>query len=213
MNENFIYCIKSPLTFEIRYIGQSSVGNKRFKTHLCFAKIKNRTPVQKFINKYLSLGLEPLFEVLEYCNKDELNVKEIQFINFFKSQGCDLLNMTSGGEGAKGRIVSSETRLKMSIAHKGKKMSKEHRLKTSLRCKGMNAWNKGIKMRQETIMKISSSMKGKPKLYNRVKVSCNDIVFDCVKDAANYFGCSSSSIVRYCKKQSRHKDSLIFQYI
>gem|GEM_PF-4721834 len=213
MNNNFIYCIKSPVTFEIRYIGQSSVGVKRFNTHLAFAKLKNKTPIQKFINKYLSKGIQPLFEVLEYCSEDELNTKEIEFIKYFKSQGCNLLNMTDGGEGAKGRIVSSETRLKMSISHRGKKMSKEHRLKTSLRCKGMIPWNKGFKMPEETVMKISVSMKGIPRLHNRVKVSCNDIVFDCVKDAAKYFGCSSSSIVRYCKKQSRHKDNLNFQYI
>ena len=65
---------------------------------------------------------------------------------------ADTYNLKVGGEGgsAKGRIVSEQTRQKMSKSHKGKPhpnkgriMSAEERLKRSMAQKGKNTWAKG----------------------------------------------------------------------
>ena len=215
MNKCFIYCIKNPITNEVKYVGQSSVGEKRFKTHIYFAKTKNKTPVQKFINKHLKNGVLPIFLILEYCNYEQLNDKEIEYIKNYKSDGIKLLNLTDGGEGTKGRIASNETRIKMRLSSIGRKNSEEHILKSSVTFfkKGEVSWNKGIKMSTECVKKMSASRKGKPIFGNRIKVVCNEIVFDSVKDAAKHYGLSSASIVNYCKGKNKNKDNLIFQYL
>ena len=73
----------------------------------------------------------------------------------------------------KGYKHTEETRRKMSeIAKKkgfmfpsplGRKLSEEQRKKLSVIHKGLNTWSKGIKVSEETKLKISNSMKGKKK--------------------------------------------------
>ena len=66
-----------------------------------------------------------------------------------------LTNLTDGGEGQRGIIRSSETRAKISVAHKGKVVSENTRL--LLRMK-----NLGKKSSQETRAKQSLAMMGRP---------------------------------------------------
>jgi hypothetical protein len=87
----------------------------------------------------------------------------------------NLVNMTDGGEGALGVIVSEETRQKLSEAQKGenngffgKKHSEETRLKYRDRTyseetrRKMSEAKKGIPRPEETTRKISETRKGKP---------------------------------------------------
>lgn len=70
-----------------------------------------------------------------------------------------------------GRIMSSETRLKISISKKGKKLSEEHKKKIGLAGQGrthsletkkkMAAWQTGRSRSEETIKKMSLSQMGK----------------------------------------------------
>lgn len=71
-----------------------------------------------------------------------------------------LVNMTAGGEGAKGRIPSKETRQKISATHKGKKLSTETRQKISDAGKGENNHNYGKKFSAEHRQKMSAALKG-----------------------------------------------------
>lgn len=63
--------------------------------------------------------------------------KEIEFIELYGRRDLGLgtlVNHTNGGDGTLGLIASEETRLKMSLAQKGKKrkpFSDEHKLKIS----------------------------------------------------------------------------------
>ena len=89
-----------------------------------------------------------------------------------------LCNLTDGGEGESGRIVSEETRQKLSKINKGKVFSKEHkrrvsqgmmgrkvskeaRKKISEAHKGLPSPNKGIPRTAETKHKISNAKRGK----------------------------------------------------
>ena len=63
-------------------------------------------------------------------------------------------------EHSKGKVISEETRRKISESLKGKVFSEEHRRKMSEARKGTKCWNKGIKMSEETKRKISESHKG-----------------------------------------------------
>jgi group I intron endonuclease len=65
-------------------------------------------------------------EVLEYCySLDILNEREIYWIKFYNSTNLSIgYNIDEGG---KGRKIAESTKLKLSIAHKGKKLTEEHK--------------------------------------------------------------------------------------
>lgn len=93
-----------------------------------------------------------------YEDLDELNYMERVFVDQTWVDRADTYNLKVGGEGgsAKGRIVTEETRRKMSQSHKGvpspnkgKPMSAEERLKRSMANKGQIPWNKGKNYKQK----------------------------------------------------------------
>lgn len=114
------------------YIGKG-VGNRAYK--------KNRSDYWKHVaNKY---GYE--VQILAYwkTHKEALDHEKL-LISCMKDIGINLTNLTDGGEGCFN--PSKETRLKMSIAKKGKPSSR-----------------KGIFLSNETKFKLSLSGKEKPR--------------------------------------------------
>ena len=77
-----------------------------------------------------------------------------------------LINLTDGGDG--GINQSPETRLKKSIATKGKKRprTKEHQQKLTAALQGMPAWNKGMKLSDEKFKVGGRKNKGKQPRLN-----------------------------------------------
>lgn len=172
MNRNiFIYVIKNPSTLEVRYVGQTIKGEYRFKTQVINAKFHNKTPVQRFINKHINLNQPAIFEIIEYCEVDEVDSREVFWIDFYKKSGIKLLNLTIGGEGTKGRVVSEETKRKMSESAKGKKVSMETREKLRVINLGKVSWNKGRKMSEATKEKLRNRPKRIVSQETREKLS------------------------------------------
>jgi hypothetical protein len=66
--------------------------------------------------------------------------------------GC-LRNRTDGDDGASGRLVSQQTRLKQRTAHKGKTLSEEH-------CRNISKSKQGHETSEETCRKIKEAAKG-----------------------------------------------------
>lgn len=124
--KNLIYALWDP-RFEdvlrgVRYIGQSSSGMKRPKSHMDASSIDNDVNIHKsnWIRMLFRLGLEPRIVVLkELCSPDELDLAEIELISEHKKIGCDLLNRTDGGGGLRGFEHSEETRKKISDSKSG----------------------------------------------------------------------------------------------
>lgn len=105
-----IYQIKNLVNDKV-YIGQSINIKGRWsehKTHLKYNKHHN-IHLQKAWNKY---GRENFkFSILEECNKEDLDFKEIFWINFYKSNiSKNGYNLESGGNNNK--KISEETKLK-----------------------------------------------------------------------------------------------------
>jgi len=112
--------------------------------------------------------------IFESTNYEEILLKEQEFIKLYGRRNLlqgTLVNMTDGGEGALGNVMSEESKLKISIANTGrvrteevkqrlrefntgKKHSQEH--KNNISKGGM-----GKEISQETRDKISASNKGK----------------------------------------------------
>lgn len=87
------------------------------------------------------------------CDSEEQAfADEIQQIAQLRRDGCELCNLTDGGEGTSGMKHSIETRAKISASETGKKISDEVRAKISAANKNPSA---------ETRAKISAAMTGK----------------------------------------------------
>ncbi len=136
-------------------------------------ELKNdrRNPIWHKIASKTEIEVEIVLDDLTY---EEAIDKEIEFISLYgrlnNATGI-LSNLTNGGEGTLGIIVSAETRKKNSERFKGqgnpmygKKLSKESIEKSRLKRLGMPAWNKGKKniYTADQRKRLSEVKKGKP---------------------------------------------------
>lgn len=94
------------------------------------------------------------------CTAKELIENEC----YYNRKACELIFLTPEEHKSlhsKGRILSAETRRKISDSHKGKILSEETKRKLSEANKG-NTYHKGKKHSAETRRKMSESHKGQP---------------------------------------------------
>ena len=152
-----IYKITNPKGFI--YIGQTTKLDIRKKAYEA-CNIKGQLKIKNSIKKY---GWEThIFEVIEECEYEILNEKEIFWIDFYKSNKYKYpenggLNLTNGGAGVVGNKWSEEAKKRQSEKtkgkntwSKGKKLSEEHIEKL----KGKTPWNKGKTLTEEHINKL-----------------------------------------------------------
>lgn len=165
----YIYQITNTVNGKI-YIGKTTKTiEERFQGHIRHSRRQGQTLLYRALRKYgteafITTELESGFD-----NEDALNEAEIRYIAELKPQ----YNMTAGGDGTSGLVVSEETRKKLSEVRKGKPKSEEHKRKISEAKKGkpkseehkrkLSESHKGKKLSEETKRKMSESQKGKPK--------------------------------------------------
>lgn len=91
------------------------------------------------IRKMLREGVDPIIEITTAIDEEHAFFLEkclISVLGRYDLGLGPLLNLTDGGEGASGYIASPETRLRKSIAHKGKPLSAKNRLGIGLALRG-----------------------------------------------------------------------------
>jgi group I intron endonuclease len=95
-----IYKSTNKITGKI-YIGQTTKNlEQRIKGHIIESKINKNRPFLLSINKYGEDNF--IFETIDSAdNLDELNDKEIYWINFYNSVSPNGYNVTGGGQGKK----------------------------------------------------------------------------------------------------------------
>jgi hypothetical protein len=111
-----------------QYVGYDSAWPRRMRGHLTGAYTKSpKTYKQHFHDAIRKYGKENFTWEVLYQSLDEdhtLNVMESHFIEQYRTfvgfADCNGYNLTLGGEGQKMRPVSDATRLKKSIALRGK---------------------------------------------------------------------------------------------
>lgn len=124
---------------QIFYVG---IGTKRrVLDHLCMSE--NFVPKllkDKIIKKEISQGRKITAKILGFFdNYSEAAILEKKLIKHFgriNNRTGILSNMTDGGEGCNGLVVSDETKEYFSKLYSGKKVSEETKLKMSLAAKG-----------------------------------------------------------------------------
>ena len=145
MNIYYVYAILDPInpglysydgiSFEFLpfYIGYGK--NNRIDQHMmCHQRIKKLHKSYK-INSILNSGYSPIFikikENLTYGDAVKLEILLISMIGRRDLKTGPLTNQTNGGEGTNGKVLSIETKDKISKSHIGIKHTEESKLKIS----------------------------------------------------------------------------------
>tara|TARA_R110002126_G_scaffold167505_3_gene315936 strand:- start:37 stop:918 length:882 start_codon:yes stop_codon:yes gene_type:complete len=154
-----IYLISSPSGK--KYVGQSRDIYERWKKYdnlQCKAQ-------PRLYNSFLKYGVDKHeFTVLELCEFDELNIRERHYQEQYDVLGKKGLNCLYQKTEDKPRVVSAETRAKMSVAQKnnGEQIRKRlmgHYVSPETRAK-ISASNKGKIHSKESIARIVKAMTG-----------------------------------------------------
>lgn len=153
-----IYTLACPFSGEIKYVGKTVKPLKdRLSEHLADAKraVNKRT---NWVKSVVAKGGVPIIEALSECYED-WEEEERYWIAQMRAWGFRLKNMTDGGGGMMGRIVSDETKKKIGDTQRG-------------RAKPIEAIKKGIMTRlkngsyastDQSRRKQSAALKGRPK--------------------------------------------------
>jgi group I intron endonuclease len=120
--KGYIYCLKCPMTNEIRYIGQTILTlNKRLKSHIYetvrSVKLnKQLTHKENWILGLIKEGIanKILIELIEEVDIKDIDEREIFWIEYYKSN--KLTNIDLGG---KRNFLTQETKDKISKANEG----------------------------------------------------------------------------------------------
>ncbi len=230
-----IYKITSPMGRF--YIGQSRDIERRFATYKrlsCKSQPKLYASLVKYgVNNHY-------FEVLVECEESELNYYETFYIRQNQSFRSQNLNCRMDGIY---QMASDETRKKISEINKGRVVSEETRLKLSLNAKGKPSPNKGKKVAPEIVQKQRiklieggkvkgpnnpfygkthseanlSKMRGKSKgvggLNNTAKLVINTetgMFYDCIKDAAESILLKPYVLSKMLRGDRKNKTSFIY---
>jgi group I intron endonuclease len=152
-----IYKITSP-TNKI-YVGQSIDIEKRFKQY----KRLDCKKQPKLYNSFSKHGVENhIFEILEECSLDELNIKEVfwkqKYNTISEGLNCELFDI---GQGPR----SSQVKDKISKSMTGKTKTEEHCKNLSLAKMGIPSSRKGKPdLKQKGKAKPGAGGKGQPKV-------------------------------------------------
>lgn len=130
MNNRYkIYKLIDPITKEVKYIGLTKRGlEQRLNEHIKGYGQKNNSHKRNWINSLLKKNLKPIIELQE-SSLTKLTVceREIFWIQYYKEQGFNLTNVTSGGDGIRDYSHSEETKAKLKKSLTGRKLSETHR--------------------------------------------------------------------------------------
>ncbi len=158
-----IYFLIDPRTGGIRYVGKTT---KKLNYRLMNGHMQDpsRTHKTNWIRSLKKEGLLPEIRLVKICeNEDRCNYAEKFYIKLLgradKGVGA-LVNATDGGEGTTGRVLSEETRIKISKGNKGKLLGRNlsDEVKNKM-IKTRSGFSK--KKKKEISKKISKATKGR----------------------------------------------------
>lgn len=196
-----IYKITSP-TNKI-YVGQSIDIEKRFKQYRRLDCKKQ----PKLYNSFTKHGVENhIFEILEECSLDELNVKEVfwkqKYNTISEGLNCELFDI---GQGPR----STQVKDKISKSMTGKTKTEEHCINLSLAKTGIPSPRKGKPdLKQKGKPKPGAGGKGQPKVGAGPKTgkyildTQTNQIFSSVKECMKLFGIHKKKMYIILKQEN-----------
>ena len=172
-NKVYIYGLKDPRDCQIKYNGKTINIDRRYKEHIQTHR-NRKSKKNSWIINLIKNGLEPIMEIIEECNLDNWEEREIFWISYYKELGFNLKNTQNGGGRTK-YVFSELARKNMSDSQKirwtrnmrNKKgnyvLSEEERNKRSKNAKEnlniMNNLKKGSQSCKVEILQLSKDKK------------------------------------------------------
>ncbi len=207
MTNSFIYGLVDPETQELRYVGQTMIGMRRFRNgYRAYAAY-----CRNWLKNLKSRGLTPEVVILE--ETADLNQAERNWIAFGRALGCRLTNMTDGGEGTRlcgadngfyGKKHDDETRKRMSEAKLGKK-NPAH----SARMTGRSGVRKGLRNKPASIEKLKQNHTGR----KRVRCVNDGLVFESGVAVSAHYGVDVTSVSKVCLGKLKQCKGFRFEFI
>lgn len=209
LQDTYIYALIDPNTQQVRYIGKTKYLNKRYNAHINDSKKSHKTNWIKSLKP-----LVPELFILDVCDDLSWVNLEQYWISQFKTWGFDLTNVTEGGEGSSGMKLSETHRNNISNGLKGRVVTTETRLKISQS-------NKGKHKSESHILNLKLSHKGKaPVTKNRFKRKIGQYlngeliaIWDSIRDAANNYNVHESSISHCCAGRKKSIRGYMWKYL
>jgi group I intron endonuclease len=206
-----IYKITSP-SGKI-YIGQSINIRKRF---LKYNSLQNTKEQPALVRSFIKYGvINHVFEIIEICLVEELNIKERYWQDFYDVLNHGL-NCVLTSTDILPRVISEKTKRKISLGNKGKKLSQESKDKIS---KNHARLNLGKSLSKETKLKLSIFNKGK-KLSEETKLKMSnlecrkqkiididsEIIYDSIKQVSEIFNIKLSRLRYFLQTKGRYEN-------
>lgn len=240
MRLGYIYTLSDPRTQEIRYVGQTiNPPSKRLAQHIHQESrvVGKLTHVSSWIRNLKLESLKPILNVLEECPLEDLDTREIYYIQEYRKT-CSLCNHALGGQGIRGHKFSKESLDKRNLSLKTSelwiKKCKEHSLlmkslhstKTISFGYGHISKERRVEIGRKHSEKMKELNKNNP---NLLKSRVNGVVIPvCLLDsnrnivkvyksaseaAKNCRIKDSTHVTRVCKRKSSQTHGLIFAYL
>ncbi len=158
-----IYFLIDPRTGEVRYVGKTTknLTHRLMNGHM---QDLSRTHKTNWIRSLKKDNFLPEIKLVKICeNEDRCNYAERFYIRLLgrADRGCGILvNATDGGEGVVGRILTEETKRKISKSNKGKLLGRKHPEEVIEKMKNARL-NLSEKKKREISKKISEATKGR----------------------------------------------------
>lgn len=157
MNDFYVYAHYRLDNNQPFYIGKGR-GSRAYKIH-------GRSEYWKRVSNKYGHRVEILFDNLTEDEAFQVEKDSILELRYF---GFNLVNMTNGGEGSSGIVMSEETKLKMSKAHTGRKRTKEEIEKSARARRGLKKSPKQIESMRQRMLGHEFSEETKEKFRQRL---------------------------------------------
>lgn len=212
-----IYKITNRVNGKI-YIGQTVQELEvRVRKHFSRAKteIKYQYPLVNDIRKYGENNFD--YEIIEIINKlEQLNEREVYWINHYKSIWPNGYNVTEGGAGTKGYNHRQEDKLNMSKLKVNKYEGENNpfygKKHSEAQIEKWKKERKGRKLTDEWKINISKTRKRK----QIINLDTGE-VFESIRHVCRYYGKNpdsgtASSISNVCNKKPKYKTVLGYRF-
>jgi len=169
----FIYALRDPRDWAIRYIGKTENVVQRVRLHMAEARKGGTTHKSRWLRLLMRQGLKPLVGILEIVPAGESWPEaERRHIAEHKARGARLVNRTDGGDAAPDSARTPEALAKAVATRRANPAYRKAMLAAAARRRGiphsdetkakMSATRKGRKFPPEFGAKISAAQKGRP---------------------------------------------------
>jgi group I intron endonuclease len=199
--KTYIYILKHPETFEVKYVGKTNNTKRRFAQHKskkCLEKTGSKK-LASWVLKLISNNLLPIMEIIEEC-EDNWAEREKYWIAYYFNTNL-LCNLSEGGEGV-GHNDSTKNKIKNTLL--GRKRTNEEKQAIS---KGMSGKKRGKYSTSEGHKKRYENPEERKKcgVKLRKKVGQYDLEnnliqeFESLREASRQLNIDCGSISKCCR--------------